>query len=435
MMARDPAGPAVIVDPYSSGALYAPAFRDAGVPVVALQTAASPPDVYAASYRPEDFSEIIVAGVDPTDAIARLRELRPRCVLAGCESGVELTELVAPLVVPGLANRPETAAARRHKGAMAEAVARAGLPIIEQICTDDPDEVEAWLTRMGLHGRDLVIKPPKSASTDGVTRVPGGAGWRDVFASMLGRSNRLGLVNDRLVVQEYCRGVEFVIDTASFDGVHSVNDICRYHKIDNGGYMAVYESMEWMPPTLPEYRELVAYAFGVLDAVGMRCGAAHVELMLTERGPRLIELGARPHGGGHPQFCRLATGDSQLDRVVRCFTSGAPLPPSYDLEQHVRVMFLIARSTGYVKNAAVLEQVRELETHHFSKIAIRDGARLETTKDLFGSLDLGFVVLAHCDLHRVEADARRVRELEQALVLTPEPPPRHHADAEACHVG
>lgn len=42
------------MDPYSSGALYAPAFREAGVPLVALVTAPKPPDVCAASYRPED---------------------------------------------------------------------------------------------------------------------------------------------------------------------------------------------------------------------------------------------------------------------------------------------------------------------------------------------------------------------------------------------
>ena len=65
----------------------------------------------------------------------------------------------------------------------------------------------------------------------------------------------------------------------------------------------------------------------------------------------------------------------------------------------------------------MLSQISELETHHFSRISIRDGARLEVTKDLFGSLDLGFVVLSHTDPTRVEADARRVRELEQQVVL------------------
>ncbi|NBD08488.1 ATP-grasp domain-containing protein [Corallococcus silvisoli] len=424
MSAYAPAGPAVIVDPYSSGALYAPAFREAGVPSVALVTAPAPPDVYAASYRPEDFSEVIVASDGLSTAIARLRALRPRCVLAGCESGVELADLVAPQVVPEVANAPETASARRHKGDMARAVAQAGLPIIEQICTDDPDEVEAWIERSGLRGRDLVIKPPKSASTDGVTRVARGEGWHDVFTSMLGQRNRLGLLNDRLVVQEYCEGTEYVVDTASHAGVHSVSDICRYHKVDNGGHMAVYESMSWMSPLFPAYADLVGYAFGVLDAVGMRFGAAHIELMLTQRGPRLIEIGARPHGGGHPHFCRVATGESQLDRVVRRFVSDEPMPASYQLRQHVRVLFLMARRAGRVRNASVLDEVKNLPSHHFSRIAIRDGDRLAITKDLFGSLDLGFVVLAHPELARVDADAQRMRELEQQVVLVPEASPR-----------
>jgi biotin carboxylase len=420
-VARDPSGPAVIVDPYSSGALYAPAFLEAGVPVVALVSGPAPPDVYAGSYRPDDFREVIVCAGDPGQAIARLRALRPRCVLAGCESGVELGDAVAPEVVPDAANPPATASARRHKGAMAEAAARAGLPIIEQVCTGDPAEAEAWIERAGLRGRDLVVKPPKSASTDGVTRVPRGEGWRAVFDSMLGRPNRLGLVNDRLVVQEYCRGTEYVVDTASHAGVHSVSDICRYHKIDNGDHMAVYESMAWMPPSIPEYGPLVDYARAVLDAVGMRYGAAHVEIMMTERGPRLIELGARPHGGGHPRFCRVATGDSQLDRVVRCFTGAGALPDGYALRRHVEVVFLIARQAGRVANAAALERVRDLDSHFFSKIGIRDGDRVEPTRDLFGSLDLGFVVLAHRDADQVRADARRVRELEREVQLSRDP--------------
>jgi acetyl esterase/lipase/biotin carboxylase len=410
------ARPVVIVHPYSSGATYAPAFADSGVPVVAL-VAPTTPEVYAASYRPEEFHDIIVADDDLTATVERLRELRPRCVLAGCESGVELAESVAPLVVPELANRPETATARRHKGAMAAAVARAGLWVIEQICTDDPDAVEAWIERAGLGGWDLVVKPPKSASTDGVTRVPRGDGWRRVFLELLGRKNRLGIRNDDLVVQEYCVGTEFVVDTASWDGRHSVCDVCRYRKVDNGSYMAVYESMDWMPPGFPGYDDLVSYARAVLDAVGVRYGAAHAEIMLTDRGPRLIEVAARPHGGGHPRFCRVATGDSQVDRVVRRIASGASLPEGYTLRRQVRVVFLMARRPGYVRNAEVLDGIRELESHFFSKIALRNGVRVEPTRDLFGSFDLGFVVLAHTDLAQVEADARRVRELEGQIEL------------------
>ncbi|WP_242902488.1 ATP-grasp domain-containing protein [Actinomadura terrae] len=423
---RDPAGPAVIVDPYSSGALFAPAFRDAGVPVVAVTSGPRPPGVYASSYLPADFDEIVAFDGDLAPVIARLREIRPRCVIAGCESGVELADAIAPEVVPEVANTPERAAARRHKGAMAAAAAAAGLPVIAQICTADPAEMEAWIEASGLAGRDLVVKPPKSVCTDGVIRLPGGRGRRKAFDALAGRTNRLGLVNDRVVVQEYVKGVEYVVDTFSHDGVHTVTDVCRYRKIDNGPYMAVYDSMEWLPPDEPVLDELLPYALGVLDAVGVRHGPAHIEIMRTARGPRLIEIGARPHGGGHPAFCQVATGDSQVARTVRQYTGQGPPPRGYELLSPMLVVFHIAQRPGVVRNAAALDAIDGLPTHHFSVRHFADGRYIEMTKDLFSSFDLGFAVFTHPDRDLLWADYRAVRRIEAGLVAgapAPAPPP------------
>lgn len=418
----DPRGPAVIVDPYSSGAMFAPAFKDAGVPVVAVVSAPQPPAVYAASYRPADFPEILTFAGEHAPLVRRLRELRPRCVLAGCESGVELADALAPQVVPDVANPAPLASARRHKGDMAAVVTAAGLPVIAQICTDSAERVADWIEREGLGGRDLVIKPPKSASTDGVARVREGRGWREAFADQLGRANRLGIVNDRLLVQEYATGTEFVVDTFSHDGRHTVTDVCRYRKVDNGPFMAVYDAMEWMSPVEPGLDEVVAYAKSVLDALGVRFGAAHTEVMLTPAGPRLIEVGARPHGGGQPRFCRVATGDSQVDRAVRHFARLGQVPESFTLLRHVRVVFLISRHDGIVRNAEVFEEVKDLASHHFSVVHLANGTHLRVTRDLFGSLDLGFVVLAHESAAQVAADYEAVRAVERRLRVDPVAP-------------
>lgn len=417
MTCRDPNGPAVIVDPYSSGALYAPAFAEFGVPVVAVLSAPAPPDVYASSYRPGDFAEIVIYDGDEWAVVERLRALRPRCVMPGCESGVELADLLASLTMPEVANEPGLAPARRDKAEMARAVAAARLPVIRQICTSDAAEVAAWIDDNGLAGRDLVIKPTKSASTDGVSKAAGGQGWQSAFDALLGRRNRLGLVNNRLLVQEFARGVEYVVDTFSHDGTHTVADVCRYRKVDNGPHMAVYDALEWVPPSEPDVAVVVDYAQAVLDAIGIRFGAAHVEIMLTADGPRLIEVGARPHGGGHPRFCRLATGDSQLDRAVRFLAGRGAIPEHYGLHQYVLVVFLLSRADGVVSNASCLDDIRGLDSHHSSIIQIHDGDRVQVTKDLFGTLDLGFVVLAHPDREQLFADYDAVRKIEQELVI------------------
>ena len=409
-------GPAVIVDPYSSGAQFAPAFREQGVPCIAVVTGPEPPPAYASSYRPADFGEILTFDGDLEGLASTLRARSPRCLIAGCESGVELAERLAPLVTPALANVAGLAPARRDKAEMAHAVAAAGLAVIEQICTATPDEVASWLDRADLAGADLVIKPPTSASTDGVIKVPGGRDWREVFARQIGRANMFGGRDDKLIVQQYVTGTEYVVDTFSHDGEHTVTDVCRYHKLDNGPYMAVYDSMRWMPLDDPDVPPVVEYARAVLDAVGMRFGAAHVEIMDTAAGPVLIELGARPHGGGHPQFNRAATGDSQVDRTVRYLTGGQ-IPRGYDLRRHQLVVFHIARETGIVRNAALLAEIRHLSSHHFSVCNVADGDRVKMTRDLIGSLNLGFAVLSHPDADQVERDYQTIRDLEAKLVI------------------
>lgn len=409
-------GPAVIVDPYSSGALFAAAFAEHGIDVVAVLTAERPPDAYASSYRPQDFPRKVVHTGDPAASAAELRALGPRCVIAGCESGVELAEQLAPLVLPDRCNVPALAPARRDKWRMADAVAGAGLPVIPQICTDDVEEVRAWLDRAGLAGHDLVIKPPKSASTDGVVKVPGGRGWADVFAARLGRVNQFGAVDDRLLVQKFVTGTEYVVDTFSVAGAHGVVDVCRYQKVDNGPHMAVYDAMRWVPHDDPAIPGVVEYARAVLDAVGMRFGSAHVEIMRTADGPVLIELGARPHGGGHPRFNLMATGDSQIDRTVRSLVGG-PVPLDYRLVRHQLCVFHIARASGTVRNAAVLDAIKDLPSHHFSVQHLVDGDHVVATGSLVDSLDFGFVVLSHPDPAQVERDYRIVRELERRLVI------------------
>ncbi|MEO6501973.1 MAG: ATP-grasp domain-containing protein [Jatrophihabitantaceae bacterium] len=419
--AYDPAGPAVIVDPYSSGAQLAPAFAARDIDTVAVLSAPQPPSVYAGSYRPQDFSQVMIDDGDLGSLVARVRSLHPRCVLAGCESGVELAERLAPLVVPEVANVAALAGARRHKGQMADAVARSGRRTIAQVCASSADEVARWISSAGLSGHDLVIKPPKSASTDGVTLIPRGQGWEKIFGEALDSVNRLGIINDSMIVQQYIEGTEYVVDTFSHDGVHTVTDVCRYTKVRNGPHMAVYDTMEWVDPNLKLVDELISYTRGVLDAVGLRFGAAHVEIMSTAEGPVLIELGARPHGGGQPRFCLLATRDSQIERTVRYFDGQSDIPSGYQLVQQVLIVFHIVGQAARVADVDGPARIRALPNYYDSSHNFEPGDRIEATKDLFGSLDVGFVVLSGSERAALWKDYHAIRSIETEMFPACEP--------------
>ena len=404
---------AVIVDPYSSGNQFARAFAPTGVRLIAVLSSDEPPEVYAASYKPEDFFRVRVAcAAELAPLVDELREYSPICVLTGCESGVELAERLAPLLLPEASNAPGLALARRDKGLMAAAVAEAGVPMMKQICTHDFASVQRWRTDNGLTHRDLVVKPPKSASTDGVCKVGPDESLQRAFTRLLDKPNRLGIINDRVLVQEYLVGTEYVVDTFSHAGVHTLCSVCKYSKLANAHGMAVYDRMEWVSHDDPIIDTLAAYAEQVLDALGIAWGNSHIEIMQTDDGPRLIELGARPHGGGHPALCVIATGDSQVHRAVRYFAQGITPPRRFTLLKHMTVVFFRALAPSIVRNPEKLHALAGLRSYIDASIQVKEHQAVPATQDLFATLALGFVVLANDDPQQLADDVNAVRQAE-----------------------
>ncbi|NBH08576.1 ATP-grasp domain-containing protein [Amycolatopsis sp. SID8362] len=409
----------VIVDPYSSGNLLAAGLRAAGFSIVGVLTSNPPPEVYRASFFPDVLDEYFFGETVTPDLVSRLHETTPVAVLAGAEPGVELADLLAAELTPHLANTPALGSARRHKGHMVEGVAAQGLRTIRTVATDDPEEVGKWLDRESLTGCDLVVKPAKSVGADGVTFVRGGTEWRRAFDDLIGATNRLGARNEQVVVQERVVGVEYVVNTFTFDGEHAVTDIACYRKVLRGesaaGSAAIYESVRFLPCAAPGNETLVAYTRDVLDALGIRFGPAHTELMLTEDGPVLIETGARIAGGGMPESARLATGDNAIGRLARYLRGDRRQRLDYHLRRSVIVVFLLPPSRGRIRNTRTYEAIRELPSCDLLHVNVRDGDLVGAESNLFASLDYGFAVLVHDDPAQTEADYARIRCIEKAI--------------------
>lgn len=409
---------AVIVDPYSSGNQFAKEFAREGVRVIAVLSCAEPAQVYAASYRPQDFFRVYVAPAADLEALAgELRDYSPICVLTGCESGVELAERLAPMLLPQTCNGLELALARRDKGLMAAAVSAAGVPMMKQICTDDFASVQRWRVDNGLAHRHLVVKPPKSASTDGVSKVSPDESLQMAFTRLLNKPNRLGIINDRVLVQEYLVGTEYAVDTFSYAGVHTLCCVCKYTKLANANGMAIYDRMEWVSHDNPVVETLAAYAEHVLGALGITWGNSHIEIMQTVDGPRLIELGARPHGGGHPALCVIATGDSQVHRAVRYFAQGVTPSKRFTLLKYMTVVFFRAPAPCIARNLEKLHALATLRSYVDASIQVKEGQAVPATRDLFATMALGFVVLASDDPQQLAKDVEAVRQAESEVFL------------------
>ncbi|MEW2633571.1 ATP-grasp domain-containing protein [Streptomyces sp. NPDC048389] len=404
----------VLVDPYSEAVEYAHAFRERGVAPVAVLSTPAPLKSYLHGWKPDAFSATHFHDGDFAKLTRIVRDYDPVAVIPGNESAVRLVDALIEELAPGTGNVPEFSAARRDKWPMAQAVASAGIPHLRTFAAATEEEAADWLRETGLEGQALVLKPRCSGGTDGVHKVEAGEDWRPPFRQLLGSVNMFDTSNDSILIQEFASGTEFVVDTYSVNGELGLVAVVQYSKSTRGNRIGVYDAEDYLLPEDPLVGVLGSYTRQIAQAVGIRTGCTHTEIMLTDHGPRLIEIAARLDGGCGQQAARLATGDCQIDRAVRHHLDSS-FTPGYEIVQPTRVVWLSAANSGTMRNAEVLDAVRELAS--FQKLGCRypNGSRVPKTEDLFTTL--GWVLLSATDQDIVDQDTKRVREIEAKVVI------------------
>lgn len=407
------ARPVVIVDPLSSGVELAPAFRARGIPCVAVTTFEPRSSLgYGTSLQRADFEEVIPAG---PDLEARLRNLNPLAIIPGTDAAMALAEEMAAKLAPGFANDPKKAQHRLHKAKMQEALAAAGIPALATISSRDEKEVEAWLQEKSLSAAPLIVKPANSAGSDKVFHVDAGGDWRPYFRRVLREPSKLdGRPHETCVVQEMALGTEFAIGTVSSNGQHFLGQMIQYTKGGAGKISTIYDRVEFIPFEEKIHGALWGYTQQVLDALGVRWGAAHTEIMLTANGPRLIESSPRLTGGPVVLFAREASGSSQADKWVEAIAEGAVVTKDYTWKKTVMPVFLRAKASGKVSNVEALDGIAQLPTLFRPFVWFKNGDAVKETVDYLSSI--GIVALSG-QREDVLRDYRKIREMESRLVI------------------
>jgi hypothetical protein len=412
-----PRGTAVVVDAYSTGARLAPRFAAAGMPVVHVQSSPRLPDFYMRAFRAGDFVENVVHAGDLEATAARLAAHDPVFVVVGAEPGVPIADALSErLGLPS--NGSALSRARRDKSAMSEALRQAGLRAAEALKTADAAEAVAWAAARG--GAPIVVKPLDSAGTDGVSVCADAPAIEAAFAANLGRPNALHGANEELLVQELLQGTQLFVNSVSWDGVHHVSEVWRDNKLRHGANF-VYDYEELLPRHGPQQDQVVPYVEAVLDALGIRFGPAHTEVMLTATGPVLVESGARMHGSVPDEIVDRCTPSHQT------LTAEAYLEPAsvarraarpYELMAGAYCVMLISRHEGRIVSDAGLREIEGLPSFAGTISMLGPGDQLKPTIDLFSCP--GIIYLVDPDRGRLKADYDRIRELDATGVFETE---------------
>jgi L-amino acid ligase len=403
----------IICDAYSTGAKLAPLFREQGVKMAHVRSSEHLPSSFLETFRPKDFDiDFGYMGPDLEAISRRLAAIAPDFVIAGTESGVELAETLSDfLSTPS--NAIGLATSRRNKFAMNEVVRAAGLKTAIQMQATSSQELENLkLDRFTL---PVVVKPTNSAGGDGFRICGSRAEIRNHAQTLFNRTNAIGEVNEGVLVQEYLQGQQYFVNSTSIGGHHYVSEVWRDERRPGYNGSIVCWKEDLLPLDGEIQSEITAYVYKVLNALGVREGASHTELMLTGSGPVLIESAARMQGTIDETAVRRAIGlDVVSLNVLRYARPGMfeerfkqPIPR----RASISCVSLVSHQEGRIKDARGLQEVRSLPSFYSAIHLPMIGSAISQTSDLFTSPGIIYLV---GDEATIAEDHLRIREMEQA---------------------
>lgn len=399
-----------VVDAYSTGRFLAPVLHRHSVDTIHVQSSPDVPAHLRNVSGATGFRESVVFRDDVQPVAARLALRGVTHVVAGTETGVSLTDSLSALLgTPG--HGMSCPAARRDKSLMAKRLQRSGLDAPHGLATHLETEALEWLAD---HGRcPVVLKPVDSAGGDNVQVCADRSAALKAFRRIMADRNIAGHRNRRVLLQEFLTGEELFVNTVSWAGRHHVAEVWKYIKRRTPDGAIIYDYEEPLPHDDRRVAMVVGYVVGVLDTLEVQNGAAHTEVILTSRGPVLVDSGARLAGSVLPHVVSRCFGTSQVELLATAiaaperFVSSAGRP--YRLGGHLRYVSLICPRDCVLGELRGLEQIRRLPTFADMVIAARVGDELRRTTD--SATSPGQVYLFG-DPDDVARDYRRLRELE-----------------------
>jgi len=292
----------VIVDPYSSGRFLVQELASQQWPMVCIQSTQDLAEFWLTQHQPNDFIENIRH--EKMDATLKLlAKYDIAAVLPGSEPGVLVAEdLQEALNLP--CNGASTKDWRRNKYDMQEKLREVDIRAVGQLYSNDVEEVLEWQQSWGKW--PVIVKPSMSGGTDGVYWCHNQNDVREAFAAECGKLNCNGVVNEKLLIQEYLDGLEYIIDCVSFEGKHVLSGIWVYKKTKDPATKSItYEYAQLIESRGKIQDILVKYVFECLDALSFQYGPSHSEVIICSDGPCLVETGARLHGVKGPKNDRI----------------------------------------------------------------------------------------------------------------------------------
>jgi biotin carboxylase len=401
----------IIVDAYRFSKDYLHYLNKKNMMCIHVQSSQSliPDLAKLSTYDPNAYIDNFIYDGNLNILLAQLQKYNPETVIAGMEPGVILADELSNML--GVkSNNLIQSKARRDKCDMIRALEIAGVPCMKYIKTSHPQEAITWIHKNTNY--PVVIKPLESAGTEGVYICQTEEALIENFDKILGKKNCLGLSNDSVLVQEFLQGTEYMINSVSSHGKHYFTDIWRCNKRHIEGHGMIYDREELLESEGEIQNQITFYLRNVLDALGIKFGGAHSEIMYTKQGPILIEVGARVGGNVNCISHTECLGKNQLELIVDAYVDEESFLKktscSYSLLKNAMTILLSTQQEGIVESIPIIETIEACTSLYWYHLNVSSGDYLKPTRDLFSSP--GKVILIHEDKNIIEQEYKKLME-------------------------
>ena len=404
----------VIVDGFSTTRLLPEALAAKNIGSVHVFSSPELPERFMRTFDRDMYRDTVTYNGDIDDIMDLLSQYEIVGSVTGIDTGVYLADQIAAGAgCPG--NNSCTSAARRNKCAMVKKMEENKVPFIPAYEAEDASGLTDWALRNKCF--PLIVKPLESAGTDGIRICSCLSELESAVKKIIGRKNALGAFNASVMGQKFIDGVEYIVNTVSVGGTHFVTDAwhCLKPKM---GQSKIYDLEELISPSSDIVQDkLLPYLYSVLDALDVKNGPVHSELIMDANGPLLIEMAPRLQGSINPDAILTCTGASHMSALADSiadpdgFVEKSIKQPFYEPFKTSFCVSLFSQSSGILVDLPKLDDIRNLPSFFSISMMCNVGDPITPTTDLFSTP--GIVYLVHENRDQLVKDYHAIRTMEK----------------------
>lgn len=369
------------------------------------------------------------------ETLNEVKKFNPLLILPASEAGVRLaTKLTHELGLVG--NSIENLDAMTLKHEMHNRLAQKGIRSIKGKIVHSLEEVLDFYDSESL--KEVVLKPIYSAASANVRICLNRDEVIQSAKLLLDDYNVYGDNISEILIQERIKGVEYIVNTVSRDGVPCVTTVWKYNKIKTSEGANVYDSIETVNELNLGEAELIEYAYDVIDALGIKYGPVHGEYMMDKDGPVLIEVNCRPMGADLPaDFLDIISGQHETDTVLDAYLKPKifqqKLNKKYELYAYGVIKHFTIPYDMFARSSPMCVMLNKLKAFYSTSLTDMELDNIYLSKTVDFTSTGGAVYLVHKDKYEVDRTLNFLRDVEIdafSLILSEDIPVNNLKDDE-----